>query len=120
MAKRWKGAALVTCWMGLPGLAQAQYMPGPAHPPPIQEPAPIPTHGPTPPPKIPEMPEPGIPPLLSEKTWPIGEDSGTAFSKNEDCNPDCPCPPHIRFEAGVLIFTQVRTTNNPAYTMTTT
>jgi hypothetical protein len=62
------------------------------------------------------MPEPGIPPLLSEKTWPIGEDSGTAFTKPEECPPDE--TPILRFEAGVLIFTQVRTTNNPAYTIT--
>jgi hypothetical protein len=118
MAKWWKGAALMICWMGLPVLARAQYLPGPAGPAPIQEPAPIAKEESKPPPKIPEMPEPGIPPLLSEKTWPIGEDSGTAFTKPEECPPDD--TPILRFEAGVLIFTQVRTTNNPAYTITTT
>jgi hypothetical protein len=63
------------------------------------------------------MPEAGMPPLLSDKTFPIGEDSGNAFAKEE---PMPECLPHVQFDAGLYVFTTLRVTNNPAFIATTT
>src|SRR5690242_17637976 len=86
MANWCKGLAVMTFWMGLPVLARAQYLPMSPGPAPIEEPAPISCPPPKPPPKIPPMPEAGTPPLLTDKTFPIGEDSGNAFGHEEEYN----------------------------------
>src|ERR1700674_4834042 len=87
MAKWWKGVALITTWLSIPVAARAQYLPMSGGSAPVQEPTPISAPPSKPPPKIPEMPEPGVPPLLTDKTFPIGGERGNAFGAEEEHDP---------------------------------